>query len=208
MSTIKVKCVKHSISLLETPEITSGSDNVDAVEFEFCPAWDGYSKVAVFYQQKGEIYYSLIDDNQQAVIPKDVLNKSGVINMGVFGVNGDKTKTSAILRYRVDNGAINGFEIADPDPDLYEQILNDYGEIKNIFNQMKQEQSDFITDAGATVEDAKDLMHHMYDALQAIQFDYLDLDGGDPFIQLTEDDNDCNGGYPVDMTLKSEEVVN
>lgn len=152
MSAIKIKIVDHAILLSDSPFISSGSRNVDSVEFSFDDTWTGFEKIAVFFQQKGEFYYSLIDENSQAIIPREALFSSKPMNLGVIGVKGNQTKTSAMLRYQINNGAIDGVGVVDPDPDIYEQLLNKYTEIKNLFATMSEQQTQFIEDEIAARE--------------------------------------------------------
>lgn len=48
----------------------------------------------------------------------------------------------------------------------------------------------------ATVE-AQTAAANCNDALSSLQLIMYDYDGGDPYTQITEDDDDINGGYPV-----------
>lgn len=52
-----------------------------------------------------------------------------------------------------------------------------------------------------TVEDSIDEAQYAtsacYDAIGALQLEYYDMNGGDPFTEMSEDDMDANGGYPA-----------
>ena len=128
MSEIKVQCIDQAISFLNTPVISSGNVNYDRIVFDFCSRWDGYAKTAIFYRNKDEVYYQLLT-NDSCLIPNEVLGEKGVIYIGVFGTLGDKTITSQVLTYRIQEGAITEDLIpADPTPDIYAQIISKYND--------------------------------------------------------------------------------
>lgn len=141
MSEIKVQCIDQAISFLNTPVISSGNVNYDTISFDFCSRWDGYAKTAIFYRNKDEVYYQLLT-NDACIIPNEVLRDKGYVYIGVFGTQGDKTITSQVLSYRIQEGAVTeDLKPADPTPDIYAQIIskyNDYDErlayFENRFN--------------------------------------------------------------------------
>lgn len=127
MGNIKVRCIDQTIHFLNTPTISSGNVNYDTIVFEFCEKWTGFAKTAIFYRSRDEVYYQLLDENGSCVIPKEVLRSKGTFYVGVFGVLDDKTITSQVISYRVQEGAItDNLTPADPTPDIYEQILSRY----------------------------------------------------------------------------------
>ena len=124
MSELSIKCINHVLTLVNTPDISSGNVNYDTVVFDFCANWTGYTKTAVFYRNEDEVYYQLLDSSNRCVIPKEVLQSKGRIKIGVFGVSGNKTITSNVLTYSVMEGAITeDIKPSDPTPDIYAQIL-------------------------------------------------------------------------------------
>ena len=78
-TTIKIKCIDQTLTYEGTPVVASGGVNEDYVEFTFCSLWYGFSKVVVFYQNKGEIYYSLVSADNKAVVPKEVTATKGTM---------------------------------------------------------------------------------------------------------------------------------
>ncbi len=131
MSEIKVQCIDQAISFLNTPVISSGNVNYDTIVFDFCSRWDGYVKTAIFYRNKDEVYYQLLA-NDRCIIPNEVLGEKGVIYIGVFGTQGDKTITSQVLTYRIQEGAVTeDLKPADPTPDIYAQIVGKQADFEN-----------------------------------------------------------------------------
>ena len=128
---IKVKCIDQTLTLINSPVIASGGLNENKLECEFCEKWDGFSKTAVFYQDKKNVYYSVLDENDTCIIPKEATASKGTMFFGIFGSKGDVTRTSEILRYKIDEGAITeDLKPSDPTPDIYEQILAKLQEIR------------------------------------------------------------------------------
>lgn len=129
---LKVGCIDQRLILIADPEIASGGQNEDVVEFEFCSLWDGYGKTAVFYRTEDEVYHVLVEDDR-CVIPHEVLRDEGVLYFGVFGVKGDTTRTSEVIRYRLVKGALtSGSAPSDPTPDIYAALLARIGAIETI----------------------------------------------------------------------------
>lgn len=132
MSTINIKCVDQVLAFQNMPIITAGDQNVDKVQFDFCPLWDGFVKVAVFFQQKTECSYALINADGSCNIPNSILKLSGKIFIAVTGTNPkNQVRTSNILSYFVDEGIVDA-DIQDEFPsditdeekqDIYNQIL-------------------------------------------------------------------------------------
>lgn len=125
MTLINVKCIDQKLYLANMPTIASGGINETKIKFDFCPLWDSFGKVAIFYCNEETIYHVVIDSNNECVVPYEVLVSSGKFYFGVFATNEeDVRRTSDILAYKVVKGAfIEGQEPETPRPDIYEQIL-------------------------------------------------------------------------------------
>lgn len=124
MTCMKVSCLDQRLVVTTAPRIASGGRNENEIAFSFCPLWEGFEKVAVFYRDKDHVYNSVIDADKKCIIPWEVLTDEGEFFFSVFGVNGDITRTSEILKYNVVKGAITeDTEPSDPTPDMYEQFL-------------------------------------------------------------------------------------
>ncbi|MDO4384898.1 MAG: hypothetical protein Q4E18_02745 [Clostridia bacterium] len=120
---IKVECVDQVLRLTQTPTIASGGVKEDTVEFAFDSLWDGFALTAVFYRNENEVYHVEIVDNR-CIVPKEVLANPGYFYLGVMGVKDGVTRTTNVLSYRVEAGAITvGVQPPEPTPSIYEQIL-------------------------------------------------------------------------------------
>ena len=126
MSQIEISCIGQTAIFTNTPEIFSGDIGVDTVKFTFDELWDSYRiKTAVFYNNSKETYTVILDENNVAVIPENVMTDKCKLNIGVFGTNANgDVKTSKIVTYHIGKGAIsNDLESPTTTPDLWVQIL-------------------------------------------------------------------------------------
>lgn len=120
---IKVECTDQVLRLTQTPTIASGGVKEDTVEFAFDNLWDGFNLAAVFYCGEKEVYHVGIVDNC-CIVPREVLANPGYFYLGVMGVKDGVTRTTNVLSYRVEAGAItDGVKPPEPTPSIYEQIL-------------------------------------------------------------------------------------
>nr|DAI88712.1 MAG TPA: nucleoid-associated protein [Caudoviricetes sp.] len=120
---IKVECTDQVLRLTQTPTIASGGVKEDTVEFAFDNLWDGFNLAAVFYRSEKEVYHVEIVDNR-CIVPREVLANPGYFYLGVMGVKDGVTRTTNVLSYRVEAGAITeGVKPPEPTPSIYEQIL-------------------------------------------------------------------------------------
>lgn len=135
MATIKAKVVDQILTLTETPVLASGGKNVNVIEFDFDSSWSGFTKTAVFYRDKDEVYYSQVNTKNQATIPYDVIPARGIMYFGVFGSsNNDKILSSIVLPYEVVEGALNTLvEPQPPTPNIYEELLQ---KVNQAFTEM------------------------------------------------------------------------
>ena len=121
---IKVSCDDQTLNVIQNPLVASGGVNEDAVEFSFDSLWEGYAKTAVFYRDENTVYNVVLDSNNKAIVPQEVLQDEGTLFFGVFGVSGNITRTSEILAYKIKQGAITtGTTPPAPTQSVYEQIL-------------------------------------------------------------------------------------
>lgn len=127
-TTIRVSCLDQRLMLTSTPVIASGGRNENEVIFSFCPLWNDFEKIAVFYRDKDRVYSALLE-NDVCTVPWEVLVDAGDFFFSVFGTKDGITRTSEIVKYRIVEGAITeATEQSDPTPDIYEQLLEAYSD--------------------------------------------------------------------------------
>lgn len=130
MSVINVRCVDQSLTVENSPIITTGDSRCDSISFDFCESWRGWTKTAVFYRNEYNPYHVILDEKDVAEIPREVLKTEGSFFFGVFGVKDGAVRTTEALRYKVKKGVITSeASVPDPTPDIYAQILSKYGEL-------------------------------------------------------------------------------
>ena len=104
MSQIEIRCVDQTAMFTNLPEIFSGDVNIDTVKFTFDDSWNGYTtKTAVFYNNPKDVYPQILDNNNIAVIPSQVMTKECKLSIGVFGTkaNGD-VKPNMVEKFNAD----------------------------------------------------------------------------------------------------------
>ena len=141
MSQIEISCIGSATIFTNTPDIFSGG-NVDTVKFTFDNEWDNFeTKTAVFYTDPKTTSVQLLDENNVATIPGEMLAKKGKLSIGVIGTNtNDEVKTSRILTYIVGKGAItNEMETTSCTPDIWLQLLTIVKHNQTVVDAMKLE---------------------------------------------------------------------
>lgn len=130
MTIIRARLNDQALSLSASPVVASGGVGEDNVKFVFDDAWTGYTKKAVFYCDESNVYHVDVGSDDTAVIPWEVLQYSGFMYFGVFGIKGDEIKTSTVVRYRVEPGAITSAAQLDPTPNIYAEIITKLNAIR------------------------------------------------------------------------------
>lgn len=145
ITTIECNVIDQTLNLISTPTIASGNLETDKIKFEFSSNWDGLAKTAIFYKDEYNSYSVLIDENNEVIIPNEVLRNEGMFFFGVFGVSDEKIKTTEVICYRVVEGAIReNRKESDPTPDIYEQILTAISEKGGLYTLITNAEIDTI----------------------------------------------------------------
>lgn len=136
---IKAKITDQTLEFTLKPMVASGGVNEDVIEFEFDELWDGFDTVAVFYRSKRDVFHKKIVDNR-CTVPSEVLRAQGVFYVGVMGVKDNVTRTTNVLRYELEHGAITvGVEPPEPTPSIYEQILESVKSTEQIAQSVRDD---------------------------------------------------------------------
>ena len=137
MTIINLMTSDQELIAVESPKLSSGDVNTDKIKVDFDDFWNDFSKTATFFKEGDKnIYETLFIDNY-AVVPHEVLDTDGNIYIGVRGTNDTSIKTSTLLKYKVVKGAGSGTESSEPTPTIYQQLLNDYKNVKPIADSAK-----------------------------------------------------------------------
>lgn len=128
MITIQAKLTGHELSIISSPILSSDSSNIDQVHFQFDEYWSGFNKVALFWGSDSDTPYGIIvDDDDNAIIPSELISEKGTIRFGVFGETSDNLSpriTSTIVKYKVKEGSWADEFYGDDEatPSLVEQL--------------------------------------------------------------------------------------
>jgi hypothetical protein len=132
----------------------------------FDEAWDEFkARTATFFKQQNpnEVYEVLMVDNA-CVVPAEVLEEQGVLNIGIRGakLEGTAVKTSSLAKYNIVQGATRGITTLTPAKDLYMQYLEAikekvdpfYEDLVERFNAYKELTTERINEVIATVKES------------------------------------------------------
>lgn len=127
MFVIDVKKAKPTITQTE-PLITSNSINAFSVQFIFSEEWDGMQRFAVFKTPQSDPMQILLDDTNICDIPWELLQEDGPkVLVGAYGLKDDgkeiRLPTIWITIDSISEGVLEGYEVADPTPDIYSQFI-------------------------------------------------------------------------------------
>lgn len=158
MSTIiKLRCIDQVLTFESTPVIASGGMEEDRLQVSFCSKWDGLARTAVFWRTEDDAFHVPLDQDDNCVIPAEVLADEGVFYFGLFGVSPEgRQRTTEVIRYTVKKGAItSGTKPPDPTPDVYTQLLTQYAETQAIAQQAVSSASASASAAAASAKAAE-----------------------------------------------------
>lgn len=126
MTVIRLVTKDQELIIAEKPLLASGDVNSVVLHVDFDSAWDRYiARTAVFYTSKDSTVYEKLLGNGECIIPDEVLTDTGTLFVGVRGVpvDGSAQKTSAMVKYKIVEGAKPGTYTIHVTPDLYQQYI-------------------------------------------------------------------------------------
>lgn len=134
---LKFNVSKQMISC-DTSTIVSDTVNVYECYFTFDREWNGYNKIAVFMENNGVSYRVQLDENNHCILPWEAIKDKGNAHIGVYGVKGSSEEGN-YQRYptiwtkavKVVPGCENGQGCLPPSPDIYQELLKAYRELKD-----------------------------------------------------------------------------
>lgn len=109
-------------------------DSINSIQcqFEFRTSdWDNTSKTAVFVRgwatpstPSADMIVVMLDENNECIVPYEVLNKGTAFSVGVFGSSDGYRIVSNWMYYKIKDGCFaEGSSPIDPSLTVYEQIL-------------------------------------------------------------------------------------
>ncbi len=146
---------------IRNQEVIAGGDvNYDSCAFSFSQEWEGFVKTAVFYQDKKNVQYAVLDSRDSCLIPSAAMAREGNMYIGIFGISGSKVLTSTVERFYIRQGAVSGDAVStQPSDDVflaiiaqYQRILEsmrEYDDTANQFRATMEEQNKLLETLGA-----------------------------------------------------------
>ena len=133
MTTIKL--YTQDQQLINAHKVVVAAGDVNSVELQvtFDSSWDAYiTKTATFYTSKNSDIVSVLMSNKigqartvRCVVPFEVLTESCILYIGMNGISadGERMKTSSVVKYSIVEGAVTGNKTLSPTMNLYQQYL-------------------------------------------------------------------------------------
>ena len=125
----KINLLTQGQQLINASKVVVASGDVNSVQLcvEFdSAAWGEYpARSATFYTSKDATVHEMLLLNDKCIVPFEVLTEACVLFIGVRGVSadGERVKTSSLVKYKVSEGAPIGDKTLTPTMDLYQQYL-------------------------------------------------------------------------------------
>lgn len=144
MTTLKISLENQLLTLLNQEIIASGDTNIDNCAFTFSKEWAGFVKTGVFYQDKSNVQYVILESDNTCMIPAAAMAREGNLHIGVFGINGSKIMTSTLETIYIHEGAISGTEIStEPSDDVFLSIIAQYQRIAELMRKYEETAAQF-----------------------------------------------------------------
>ena len=133
-------CLENQLlTLLNQEIIASGDTNIDKCSFTFSKEWIGFVKTGVFYQDKSNVQYVILESDDTCMIPAAAMAREGNLHIGVFGIDGSKVITSTVETIYIHEGAISGTEIStEPSDDVFLSIIAQYQRIAELMRKYEE----------------------------------------------------------------------
>lgn len=143
MANLQIELEKQLLTIKNQELIASGDSNFDSCTFIFDELWDGFTKTAVFYQDKSNAQYTVLESDDTCMIPTAAMARAGRMYIGVFGIKDTAVVTSTLATVDIMEGAISGDTVStEPTDDVFLAIIAQYQRIAGLmgsYNTMAEE---------------------------------------------------------------------
>lgn len=136
-----IQADKSKLSIVESEILVANAVDVYPIRFTFSTDWDGFGKVAIFYNDAHEYnrYSVLIDDSGMVSIPYEVLKDvDAILYVGVCGDGAPAKHLPTLITSlgRIRQGICGpATESQDPEVSIYQQILIELNGIRRDIEQ-------------------------------------------------------------------------
>ena len=125
---IELQVTEREIKTSNKVDLIRGSKNYFKCKLSFDDFWKDFEKTVIFKRTYGSTPFAVRvkDMISEVIIPSEVLQESGTIKIGVFGIKGDATLPSLWSEdFKVLQGSDTSGEIPEPTPTIYEELLKE-----------------------------------------------------------------------------------
>lgn len=144
MAQIQILLEKQLLTIQNREIIASGDSNYDSCAFTFDETWNGFTRTGVFYQDKANVQYAVLGNDDTCVIPAAAMAKAGRMYIGVFGIKDTAVVTSTLGTIDIKEGAISGNSVStEPTDDVFLAIIAQYQRIVEMMAQYENTASQF-----------------------------------------------------------------
>jgi hypothetical protein len=142
----------NKLTLKNREALTSGSVNVNQVQFTFSSEWAGLDRVAVFRCDDVSVSVPLDDTNICTIPWETVAAPQKELYAGVYGMRGEETvlPTTWADLGRVLRGTTLGSDATDPTASPYQWVLTSIGDLDDLKTNDKSSLVAAINEARAT----------------------------------------------------------
>ncbi len=146
MARLQIELEKQLLILKNQEIIASGDSNFDSCTFKFDEQWQGFVKTAVFYQDKKNVQYMVLNDDDTCMIPAAAMTKAGRMYIGVFGIKDTAVLTSSLAFVDIIEGAISGDTVStEPTEDVFLAIIAQYQRVAEMMRKYEETAERFNT---------------------------------------------------------------
>lgn len=139
MAELQMRLEKQLLTLRNQEIIASGDSNFDACTFAFDGSWDGFVKTAVFYQDKSNVQYVVLENDDTCMVPAAAMARAGRMYIGVFGIKDTAVVTSTLVAVDISEGAISGDTVStEPTDDVFLAIIAQYQRVVEMMRQYEE----------------------------------------------------------------------
>lgn len=144
MAQIKLLLEKQLMSIENQEIISSGNSSFDSCKFQFDETWDGFTKTGVFYQDKANVQYAVLGNDDTCMIPAAAMARAGRMYIGVFGMKDTAVVTSTLCIIDIKEGAISGENVStEPTDDVFLAIIAQYQRIADLMSRYEETAEQF-----------------------------------------------------------------
>lgn len=193
MAQINVLIEKQLLTVQNHDIISSGDSNHDMCLFMFDSTWEGFTKTAVFYQDKASVQYAVLGMDDSCMVPAAAMAREGKMYIGVFGIKDTAVLTSTLDVVDIERGAISGDNVStEPTDDVFLAIIAKYQSIL-----------DNIASQNAKLDEANAILQEQMELLEKVNaFEIEPLEQRMSAMEITL------GGYGEVISREHEEVEN